>query len=183
MDSSTDYIRKKLLDIRRKLLDLGKRNRLLNYRHNKSAVRVIDEQPRQVFDYLVKSAKPMTFVALEPPDEAEGDSPDSNGTKSAPTAVDAAEHMGIDLSDDLPEPNASEEEVPEKHRDNKLQTKLFVETLEARLRRMSSMARTIIEETGKNQLYLAVGFLEWKERNDSSREFEAPLIMVPVELP
>jgi very-short-patch-repair endonuclease/DNA polymerase III delta prime subunit len=90
--------------------------------------------------------------------------------------------MGIDLSDDLPEPNANEEEVPEKHRDNKLQTKLFVETLEAQLRRMSSKARTIIEETGKNQLYLVVGFLEWKERNDSSREFEAPLIMIPVEL-
>jgi len=182
MDSSTDYIRKKLLDIRRKLLDLSKRNRLLNYRHNKSAVKVIDEQPRQVFDYLVKSVKPMTFVALEPPDEAEGDFPDSNGTKSVPTADVAAEHMGVYLSDDLPEPNASEEEVPERHRDNKLQTKLFVETLEARLRRMSSKARTIIEETGKNQLYLVVGFLEWKERNDSSREFEAPLVMIPVEL-
>ena len=182
MDSSTDYIRKKLLDIRRKLLDLSKRNRLLNYRHNKSAIRVIDEQPSQVFDYLVKSSKPMTFVALEPPDEAEGDSPDSNGTRNAPTADVAAEHMGVDLSDDLPDPNASEEEVPEKHRDNKLQTKLFVEMLEARLRYMSSKARTIIEETGKNQLYLAVGFLEWKERNDSSREFEAPLIMIPVEL-
>ena len=99
MDSSTDYIRKELLDIRRKLLDLSKRNRLLNYRHNKSAAKVIDEQPRQVFDYLVKSAKPMTFVALEPPDEAEGDSLDSNGTKSVLTAVDVAEHMGIDLSD------------------------------------------------------------------------------------
>ena len=182
MDSSTDYIRKKLLDIRRKLLDLGKRNRLLNYRHNKSAVRVIDEQPKQVFDYLVKSAKPMTFIALEPPDEAEGDSPDSNGTKSVATADVAAEHMGVALSDDLPEPNASEEEVPEKHRDNKLQTKLFIETLEVRLRRMGSKARTIIEETGKNQPYLVLGLLEWKERDDSSREFEAPLVMVPVEL-
>jgi len=182
MPSSTDHIREKLLTIRLKLLDLSKRNRLLNYRHNKSAIRVIDEQPRQVFDYLVKSAKPMTFIALEPPDEAEGDSPGSNGTNGVATADVAAEHMGVNLSDDIPEPNVSEEQVPERHRDNKLQTKLFVEILEAQLRRMASKARTIIEETGSNQLYLALGFLEWRERDDSSREFEAPLIMIPVEL-
>ena len=182
MDSATDQIRKKLLDIRRKLLDLSKRNRLLNYRHNKSAVRVIDEQPRQVFDYLVKSTKPMTFIPLEPPDEAEEDPPHDDSMENAPTVVDTVEHMGVNLSDDLPEPDAHAEEVPEKHRDNKLQTKLFAEILEARLRRMASKARTIIEETGSNQLYLALGFLEWKERDDSSREFEAPLIMIPVEL-
>jgi len=182
MDSNSEHIRKKLLDIRRKLLDLSKRNRLLNYRHNKSAVRVIDEQPRQVFDYLVRSAKPMTFIPLEPTDEEDDYPPGNDGAQRPSTSVEVAEHVGVDLSDDLPEPNESEEEVPERHRDNKLQTKLFVEILEARLRRMASKARTIIEETGKNQLYLVLGFLEWKERNDSSREFEAPLIMIPVEL-
>jgi len=73
MPSSPDHIREKLLTVRLKLLDLSKRNRLLNYRHNKSAIRVIDEQPRQVFDYLVKSAKPkpvgdffcMLFISIE----------------------------------------------------------------------------------------------------------------------
>ena len=75
MDSSTDFIREKLLEIRRRLLDLSKRNRLLNYRHHKSgAVRVVDEQPRQVYDYLIKSARPMVFVPLEPPDKTEEDS-------------------------------------------------------------------------------------------------------------
>jgi len=163
MESDTAYIREKLLDLRRQLLDLTKRNRLLNFRHNKSAVRVIDEQPRQIFDYLVRLAKPMTLIPLEPPDEPEDDSPEDDGTRSVSTSVQV-------------------EEVRERHRDNELQTKLFVETLEARLRRMASKARTIIEETGKNQLYLVLGFLKWKERDDSSREIEAPLIMIPVEL-
>jgi len=124
----------------------------------------------------------MTFIPLEPPDEAEDYPPGHDSEQSVSTSVEATEHVSVDLRDDLPEPNAGEEEVPERHRDNKLQTKLFAEILEARLRRMASKARMIIEETGSNQLYLALGFLEWKERDDSSRKFEAPLVMIPVEL-
>jgi hypothetical protein len=182
MDSSTDYIRNKLLEIRLKLLDLGKRNRLLNFRHNKDALQVIDELPKQVFDELVKFGRFMTFLPTEPPEEKDDDLFIDNKTKNEITPLETNEPDSINISDELPEPNISDKEVPKKHRDNKLQTKLFAETLEAQLRRIASKARTIINETGQNQLYLVLGFLKWRERNDSSRDFEAPLVMIPVQL-
>lgn len=55
--------------------------------------------------------------------------------------------------------------------------------LEARLERLAEgirkLARSSIEETGNNILYLAFGCLEWSDKN---RKFFAPLILLPVEL-
>ncbi|WP_188037034.1 DUF4011 domain-containing protein [Actinotalea sp. JY-7885] len=49
----------------------------------------------------------------------------------------------------------------------------------ARMRSLSRRARTAIEETGANNLYLALGALTWTERSKSVR---APLFLVPVTL-
>lgn len=47
---------------------------------------------------------------------------------------------------------------------------------------MRYRANTSIEEQGINILYLAFGLLKWKEREDSTQIFYAPLILVPVKL-
>ena len=91
-------------------------------------------------------------------------------------------YCSIDIRDDLPGPEEHTGHVEKKHTDNKLQTKLFMSELETRLRRIRSKARSLIEETGKNQLFLAMGFLQWKDREDSEEGYEAPLIMIPVEI-
>jgi hypothetical protein len=46
-------ILKTLQDIRVRLLDLSKRNRLPNFRHNRFCLRIVDEQSNQVYDYPV----------------------------------------------------------------------------------------------------------------------------------
>ena len=51
---------------KRKLLDLSKRNRALNFRMNRvSTVAVADEQPAEIFRRLYLQGKPMRFRAAE----------------------------------------------------------------------------------------------------------------------
>ena len=47
---------------------------------------------------------------------------------------------------------------------------------------MKSKAKTSKEELGINTLYLGFGFLKYKEREDSSIELSAPLVLVPVQI-
>ncbi|MBX3077964.1 MAG: DUF3320 domain-containing protein [Cryobacterium sp.] len=50
-----------------------------------------------------------------------------------------------------------------------------------RMRRMQSAARSIIDESGSNQLYLALGMVAWMPEGKSD-ERSAPLILLPVSL-
>jgi very-short-patch-repair endonuclease len=180
-------VAKALEALRVKLLDLGKRNRLLNFRDNRYCVKVVDEQPNQVFEYLVQSNKSMVFSPLPEPDkpgEVQEDTDDPSGLNEGieTLAAKAGGLAGIDISEEAPVPEADDDSTPKKHKDNRLQTALFMEELEFRLRRIGSKAKSVIEETGRNQLFLAMGFLRWKERGDSEGSYEAPLIMIPVEL-
>ena len=129
----------------------------------------------------------MTFLHLPQPDEpeeAEGETinRDANRISTEALRTKAAAAAGIDIGDELPSSEEDTGQKEKKHTDNKLQTKLFISELETRLRRIRSKARSLIEETGKNQLFLAMGFLKWKDREDSEEGYEAPFIMIPVEI-
>src|SRR4029078_1956653 len=50
---------------------------------------------------------------------------------------------------------------------------------DSRLRSLAYKARTVIEETGANNLYLALGSLLWSL---DARELRSPLILVPIRL-
>ena len=70
---------------KRKLLDLTKRNRALNFRMTRaSTVAVADEQPAEVFRRLYLAEKPMRFRAAEPPAPPAG-----TGAAAAPVAAPA----------------------------------------------------------------------------------------------
>jgi hypothetical protein len=118
-------------------------------------------------------------------EEAEIDTiyPSANRISKEVLRTRAAVAAGINIDDELPRPEENDVGNKEKkHTDNKLQTKLFMSELETRLRRIRSKTRSLIEETGKNQLFLAMGFLRWKDREDLEVGCEAPLIMIPVEI-
>ncbi len=85
-----------------------------------------------------------------------------------------AEELGINPSYDL----WFSEWIPP-DRNGALQVLLFLQRLERLAEAMRKSARSSIEETGNNILYLAFGCLEWSEKNKS---FFAPLILLPVEL-
>ena len=98
------------------------------------------------------------------------------GGKSSATKklVKWAEKQGINPSYDL---SFSETTAPGKN--GTLQVLLLAQRLERLAEGLRKNARSSIEETGNNILYLAFGCLEWSEKNKS---FFAPLILLPVEL-
>ncbi len=177
-----------LQEMRRKLLDLTARNRLLNFRHTASnCIRAIDEVPNQLFTLLMDGGS-FTFEPVPEPTRPEllkyyaakqgvapGLVPPSE--LDPPKAEIWAEHRGIKVNHELPtEPQAAQ------HLDTKIQTLFYRDALEPRLRKLRGDARTAIEETGTNLLYLAIGFVEWRDPRNPTAEMLAPLILVPVEL-
>ena len=51
--ATNSYISNTLNEIRERLLDKSKRNKLLNFRRNKSSLVIVGRQPEQVFKHLV----------------------------------------------------------------------------------------------------------------------------------
>ncbi len=180
-----------LENLRTKLLDLSMRNRLLNYNHGCTGkVRIIDVVFDQLHDMLL-SEEELRFLAIPEPTreqliqagyiQIDEKSCQEVPIKKDPTAEEWAHWLGLQTSDELPEPWRYGS-APEKHRDKAIQTLLFPSALEAVLRGLRSKAETAIEETGANILYFALGFLEWFESPGSDTPRLAPLVLVPVRL-
>ncbi|QEW04998.1 DUF4011 domain-containing protein [Microbacterium lushaniae] len=138
------------------LLDLSLRNRLINY-GDKSGYPVAVPQPSlAAFEDMVNNG---TAVTLVPNDRI----PTVDGSR------------GIRYGQDLPE-TARAGMLAERKQ-------VFVGVTEAtyvpRLRALAYKARTIVEETGANNLYLAFGMLRW---TFNDRELRSPLVLIPVTL-
>jgi len=54
--------------------------------------------------------------------------------------------------------------------------------LAARLTALFRKAKNDLAEGGSNTLYLAVGFLRWKQSPTGEKTYRAPLLLVPVKL-
>jgi hypothetical protein len=186
-------------NLRRRLLDVTNSNRLLNYRHtSKSCLQIVDELPDELFQRLMDGDK-LAFIPVPDPDPEEYLPEDAelnanaidlvqqtvpdghNRKRRKPTAKEYARIKSISTSYELPKPCVNGPDL-DHHKDDKVQTLHYAEDLERLLRRVDSAARTTIEESGVNMLYLAFGFLEWSENDTAEEERLAPLIMVPVNL-
>jgi hypothetical protein len=146
--------------VRAKLLDLTRRNRLLNYKESAKSIRIVDELPDEVFRLLVNDEKEMQFLPII------SDSEDDQKTD-------------VDSSHELP---VAAGNVAERHTDTCLQTPFTDSVLERRCKKLLQESRTAIEETGSNLLHIAIGFLEWYESDDSLEKTRAPLILLPVKI-
>jgi transcription elongation GreA/GreB family factor/very-short-patch-repair endonuclease/tetratricopeptide (TPR) repeat protein len=157
--------------LRTRLLDLSGRNRLLNYRHPKGrCIQIVDEPNiNLVFDRLYVDGKGVPFKYVPEP------SPDSYEGKR-PEARLYAQRVGISTSFEFP-PNP---EGSSGRRLHGIQTLLYPADLERQLRKISSEAKTAVEETGSNMLFLVFGFLEFYDSEDSERPMLAPLLSLPV---
>ena len=162
-----------LENTRRELLDVGLRNPLLNYRtHNQSKdglnrkplprrVEVVEELSREILRLLVTDGRKLTF--LPKPDSEKSDDKDDS----------------LEL---LPVIEDSPEELLKRQTDSFLQTKFSPQRLETNLLEIFRMARTLEEERGANNLFLALGSLKWFEAESSQEPRFAPLLLIPVEL-
>lgn len=146
---------------RRKLLETGTRNRLIHVnRANARAncLNVINERADEVFSILRLQGRRMRFRAL--------------GKDKA----DAAGELPLALAEAAPDEDSG------RLTDHFLETPLGPDALARRLLRLAGDARTAEEEQGVNLLYLALGFLRWKEAPSSDVVREAPLVLLPVQL-
>jgi very-short-patch-repair endonuclease len=162
---------------KRKLLDLSRRNRLLNFRLTRvSTVAVTGEQPAEVFRRLYLQEKPMKFsAATAPEDSAGGPAPEP----MLDTVIEPFDEAEVQAPSSAPYDSA----VPgDRHRDDVLQTSSEPEQLDRSLRRIDEQSRETQEEQGVNALFLAVGMLHYWESADSEQVFRAPLVLLPVAL-
>lgn len=170
--------------LRRKLLALNRRNALLNYRHPKASLRIIDELPDFLFKQLL-DGRSFKILPIKRPDLdslSEEERDHLARLKGRDRTLFIAKNIWkMDTSYDLPEPQAGAD-PRRQHADAYIQTLHMPEELEGIMRGISRAARLAIEETGSNFLHLAFGFLEWFESESSNKENYAPLILVPVEV-
>lgn len=145
----------------RKLLDLSMRNRLLNFRPTKQTVPVLCPDVSLLEDRLADGTR-MRLVSLKE-ENTVGDR-------------DAALHQqrtqkDLDLEFAREALNRDEVACPVEARD-----------LDARLTALYRKVKNDLAEGGSNTLYLAVGFLRWKQNATDERTYRAPLLLVPVKL-
>jgi len=98
--------------------------------------------------------------------------PDIENGEEMPAAADYALELDWNTSFDLDSvEDQNKEFLPVLH---------YQEQLDTVSRKISSAAKTAIEESGTNMLYLIFGFLEWHEADESEQPHLAPLVVVPV---
>ena len=153
--------------LRQQLLDVGKRNKLINAPIGKDRAKQIsieDELADEVFKILYLQGKSMTFQ----PFQGEGS-----------VDLQDEEDESVFLPTEDVDPGTA---VAARHSDRKLQTRLMADRLQKQLLTLYRDAQTLEEEQGISVLFLAMGFLHWYESDSSQIKRFAPLILLPVDL-
>src|SRR5688572_3267163 len=140
---------------KRKLLDLSKRNRALNFRATRvSTVSIVDEHPAEIFRTLYLAGREMRFAAAEAPPVENPTADGIEAGEAGPADADLGSHGGPDAMADAA---GRPEFVPydavaldDRHTDDVLQTSAVAEALDRSLRRLDEQARLAIEEQGVN---------------------------------
>ncbi|NQX25924.1 DUF4011 domain-containing protein [Microbacteriaceae bacterium VKM Ac-2854] len=136
------------------LLDLSLRNRLINFTDRARFPLGVPEEAVAEFEDLINTGKAVTLI---PSDEL--------------AAVDR--QRGIRFGREL-----GADALLELFRSKRqLYTDVSTESYPTRMRALAYKARTIVEESGANNLYLAIGSLVWQSHD---RTLRSPLILVPV---
>lgn len=177
------YIIPTLERFRNKLLDLTANNKLLNLRLTKQRtnqlLRFVDCNLQAVLEGLTAGRNYSIDGLPEPPSEAPPE-PDEAEAEAAleelisQNLTDWAEQRGINPSYSLTYTNEG------KNHQGPLRVLLTTPRLERVAESIRREAKSSIDETGNNVLYLTFGCLEWSDQKGKS--LLAPLILLPVEL-
>ncbi|MGK0154798.1 MAG: hypothetical protein ACI9SE_001751, partial [Neolewinella sp.] len=143
-----------------KLLDLSMFNRLLNFVETKKTVRLAAHDLGDIEDRLQSGARMRLHGK-----------PDIGDAKDPRDLNLEAQRSGQDLM---------AEYLQKELRAGRWRCDFDDENLDTRLIEIFRHARTSLEESGANTLYLAVGYLRWYESADSQRPRRAPLLLVPI---
>lgn len=150
----------RLTSWQRKLLELTPRNRLLNLPAKSKQVPLICSDPMKL-EIGLSDGKKLKIVAM--PDFS------ANGRDKE---LYASQNQS-DLLQEMAESAMAKGEI---------MSSLSANALEAALIDLYRKARSDIDEGGANTLFLAIGFLKWKQHPEETREYYAPLVLLPVTL-
>jgi DNA polymerase III delta prime subunit len=170
-----DRVVKAIRDARQRLLDLSRRNRMINYRQRKLwTLQIVNEIPSAIYDLLVLREQTMRFKPTV-----------SKLSRKNQTVAEVGNVLIEELFEEdkeiwtLVEPTTT---VESRHSDRYLQTNKEPEDLQKQLFRVEQTARAYFNEQGYTILYIALGFLNWQEAETSDITNTSPLILVPVEI-
>jgi len=147
---------------KRKLLDLTLNNRLLNFRETKKTLGILCPDLPSLEDALAAGER---FKIHPRPSDLDDTQPRLAEVHLRRTGEDALDEL---LKGEF-EAHRLRSAVPENE-------------LNRRLLEIFREARTSLEESGANTLYLALGFLAWYEHPSSTLPRRAPIILVPLEI-
>lgn len=163
--NNSDILDKKIEAWKNKLIDLSRRNYLLNFTPRKvTTIKIVDEIPSEVFNSIVIENNSFKFLHKEAKDLFDRDQTKNEDESE----VEFFEYESEKLED--------------KYTDLNLQTNITEERLQKNLKRIQFRANQLMEEHGYNILYLTLGIVEWYEADQSDVKNRSPLIMLPVEL-
>lgn len=145
---------------RRKLLDLSKRNKLLNISQRSRGFKIICWELDLLEDELA-SGKKYNIVSLE----------------KLKTSGRSSEQYALSTGDNL-----EDDTVRDQLQRGSLVADISERDLEKNLINLFRRAKSDMEEGGSNTLFLAIGMLRWKDNPDSEKSYRAPLILLPVRL-
>lgn len=138
------------------LLDLSLRNRLINYTASAGFSLAVPSSSLDRLEDMINASQTVSLLAMDNIPSIER----ARGVK-----------YGRDLS-----PEARDLLLADK---KTVYVELSSETYTGRLRSLANKARLLVEETGANNLYLALGMLDWELEG---RPLRSPLILIPVNL-
>lgn len=164
-----------LQKIRSRLLDLTSRNGLINYKHPKGkSLQFVDIKNIDALYEKLADGRPMLLSPV--PEPVRLDDVETGNMVKRMDVREQAKTIGVDISYEIaPFSNDGK-------RMSSIQTLYYPPELEKQAKRIASDARTVIEETGSNMLYVVFGFLEFYESDDSDKVMLAPLISMPAGL-
>lgn len=138
------------------LLDLTLRNRLINYSDRAGVGLVVPEGRLGTMEDLISAGR---GLSLRPHDAVDAVQAARGASTAAQLTREALDAQLLDKS--------------------VLFANVTSAAYQTRMRGLAYKARTIVEETGANNLYLALGSLSWSIQNKPLR---SPLVLVPVQL-
>lgn len=144
----------------RKLLDLSLRNNLLNFRTSKNALQLLTADLSQL-ENQISDGKSFQILGL-------------------PQELSPTEGEGVRTAESLAALEMTL--AAEEFKNGRLRARLSDQNLQAAMASLSRAARTSLEESGSNTLFLALGFLRWYESARSEKPRYAPIVLIPVDI-
>ena len=140
---------------KQQLLDLSKRNKLLNFKDTRKSIRLAVSKIEKLEDILAKNE----YLKVEAKsDILEGSSPRKLSSE------EIKKHIDREISE------------------RRLRTYLTDNELRNRMTELYRSAKLELDDSGANTLYLTLGMLEWCEPDCEEHKYKAPILLIPIKL-